>query len=398
MPSSSFADGSRAFRQSQGNYSAVGRLTWQASSKDKIRFYLDRQFNGEDYNGFNTLPTTSPEASTDAFGLGWVPQVKWTQTTTNKLLLEAGFSYYTQDYEQSCRETVGPRDLPRLEQTTNRLTVACGSTIPPYTSWTKSYSGSASASYVTGSHALKAGMTTQWGTNSRTFSSNAQINTLVFNNGLLGVPASATSPIPCLALPCPLAVIATNGPASAEQKVNSDLGFFVQDTWTLNKLTLNIGGRFDHFNAEVPAQSSAAPIWPAVTPAGPAPAPRDFAAIPNVPNWNDWSVRFAGAYDLFGNGKTAIKANASKYIAAAAAGLCAELQPDELLRRRDLRRFDARLDRPRRQQIDFRCGRQHSVQRGLRRHGELRRDHQPAGSGAEARLQLGIQRDRFSTS
>ena len=31
-------------------------------------------------------------------------------------------SYYTQDYEQSCRPEVGPRDLPRLEQTTNRLT------------------------------------------------------------------------------------------------------------------------------------------------------------------------------------------------------------------------------------------------------------------------------------
>ena len=43
--------------------------------KDKIRFYLEKQFNGEFYNGFNTLPTTTPEASTDAFGRGWVPQV-----------------------------------------------------------------------------------------------------------------------------------------------------------------------------------------------------------------------------------------------------------------------------------------------------------------------------------
>jgi len=318
VPSSSFADGSRAFRQAQGNYSAVTRLTYQASSKDKIRFYLDRQFNGEDYNGFNTLPTTSPEASTDAFGLGWVPQIKWTQTTTNKLLLEAGLSYYTQEYEQTCRPEVGPRDLPRLEQTTGRLTVACGNTIPPYTSWTKSYSGSATASYVTGSHAMKAGVTTQWGTNSRTFSSNAQINTLVTNAGLLGAPASATNPVPCTALPCPLAVVVENTPATAEQKVKSDLGVFVQDTWTISKLTLNLGGRFDHFNAEVPAQSSPASTWIVA---------RNFPAIPNVPNWNDWSVRLAGAYDLFGNGKTAVKANASKYIAAAAAGYAANFNP-----------------------------------------------------------------------
>ena len=90
VASSQFADGSRAFRQSMGNYSGVGRVTWQATQRDKIRFYLEKQFNGEFYNGFNTLPTTTPEASTDAFGRGWVPQVKWTQTTTNRLLLEAG--------------------------------------------------------------------------------------------------------------------------------------------------------------------------------------------------------------------------------------------------------------------------------------------------------------------
>ena len=55
VPSSKFADGSQAFRNSMGNYSAVGRLTWAASSRDKIRFYLEKQFNGEFYNGFNTL-------------------------------------------------------------------------------------------------------------------------------------------------------------------------------------------------------------------------------------------------------------------------------------------------------------------------------------------------------
>ena len=330
VPSSSFSDGSRAFRKSQGNYSAVTRLTYQASSRDKIRFYLDRQFNGEDYNGFNTLPTTTPEASTDAFGLGWVPQVKWTQTTTNKLLLEAGLSYYTQGYEQSCRPTVGPRDLPRLEQTTNRLTGACGNTIPPYTSWTKSYSGGASASYITGSHAIKIGMTAQWGTNSRTFSSNAQINTLVTNASLLNLPSALTGlPLVCTSLPCPVAVVVENTPATAQQKVKTDLGFFAQDSWTVNRLTLNLGARFDKFNAEVPAQSSPAPLWPAISnlPGATAPAPRNFPAIPNVPNWSDWSVRLAGAYDLFGTGKTAIKANASKYIAAAAAGYAAIFNP-----------------------------------------------------------------------
>jgi hypothetical protein len=279
-----------------GNYTGVGRLTWQASERDRVRFYIDRQFNGEFYNGFNTLPNTTPEASTDAFGRGWVSQLKWTQTTTNRLFLEGGVTYYNQPYEQNYRPTVAPTDLPRVEQTTGRMSGAAGWTIPPYTSGTKSYSGMAAASYITGAHAIKTGMTAQWGTNSRTFTSNAEINQLLFNNGN------------------PIAVVVTNGPTTAQQKVKRDLGFYVQDTWTIDRLTLNIGGRFDHFNAEVPAQSAPAGIWIAA---------RDFPAIENVPNWNDWSVRSAGAYDLFGNGKTALKANASKYLASQAAGYAA---------------------------------------------------------------------------
>src|SRR5262249_11130873 len=79
VPSSKFPDGSQAYRNSMGNYSAVGRITWAASSKDKIRFYIEKQYNGEFYNGFNTLATTTPQASTDAFGNGWEPQLKWTR-------------------------------------------------------------------------------------------------------------------------------------------------------------------------------------------------------------------------------------------------------------------------------------------------------------------------------
>ena len=296
VASSQFADGSPAFRQSMGNYTGVGRLTWQASERDKVRFYVDRQFNGEFYNGFNTMPNTTPEASTDAFGRGWVTQLKWTQTTTNRLLLEGGLTYYNQPYEQNYRPTVTPTDLPKVEQTTSRMSGAAGWNIPPYTSWTKSYSGMASASYITGAHAIKTGMTMQWGTNSRTFTSNAEINQLLFNNGN------------------PIAVVVTNGPTTAQQKVKRDLGFYIQDTWTIDRLTLNFGGRYDHFNAQVPAQSAPAGIWIAA---------RDFAAIENVPNWNDWSVRLAGAYDLFGNGKTALKVNASKYLASQAAGYAA---------------------------------------------------------------------------
>jgi hypothetical protein len=62
VPSAKFPDGSQAYRNSMGNYSGVGRVTWQVTDKDKVRAYIEKQFTGEFYNGFNTLPTSTPEA------------------------------------------------------------------------------------------------------------------------------------------------------------------------------------------------------------------------------------------------------------------------------------------------------------------------------------------------
>ncbi len=116
-----------------------------------------------------------------------------------------------------------------------------------------------------------------------------------------------------------------------------DLGVFFQDTWTINRLTLNLGGRYDTFNAMVPAQSAPAGTWIQA---------RDFAEIPNVPNWKDWSVRASPA-------PTTCSATArprSRPTPASTSRLppraMRQLQPHELLH------ADARLGRLRRQQID----------------------------------------------
>jgi carboxypeptidase family protein len=299
VPSSHFSDGSPAFRRLEGNYSGIGRLTWAATSKDKVRLYIEKQFNGEYYNGFNTYAVSTPEASSDAYGRGWIPQARWSRAQSNKLLFEAGIAYYNQPYEQSCRPEPGPLALPSLNGSTGLLTGKCGYLIPPYSSTTKDYNVMGAASYVTGSHAMKFGFTDLWGENSRTFAPAANIDTLIKIN------------VAGLGNEIPFQVVVYNSPATSIQNVNSDFGSYAQDTWTMNRLTLNYGARFEHFNASVPAESSPASTWIGA---------RNFPAIPDVPNWNDWAVRFAAAYDLFGNGKTALKGNAGKYVAAQAAG------------------------------------------------------------------------------
>lgn len=305
-PGAVFADGSPVpTTPIQGNYSIVTRLTWQATNANKFRLYLDRQYNGERYNSVGNVYTgttltaiISPEAAQDAFGGGWTPQVKWTGTPSSKLLLDAGMTLYDLPYEVAVQPGVKPSDLPNFEQTTSRLTV---SGTGPYTSWTKNWGTAASASYVTGSHAIKTGMTFGWGTNSTTRAANGQIQQLNFNRG------------------APTSVVVRNTPYTAQQKVKADFGSFVQDQWTMKRFTFNYGGRYDHFNSEVPAQYSDPVAW--------VPFIRDFKAVEDVPNWNDWSIRLAGAYDLFGTGKTALKANASKYMAAEAASYATTFNP-----------------------------------------------------------------------
>lgn len=310
VPSAKFADGSQAYRNSMGNYSAVGRVTIAATNKDKIRAFIEKQFNGEFNNGFNTLATTTTDATTDAFGVGWIPQARWTRAQSNKLLFEAGVAAYKQPYEQNCsRNAPGGTALPKLNGSTGLLSGRCGYTIPEYSSRTDDYNILANVSYVTGSHALKFGMTDLWGENSRTFAPRANINTLIVVNtttAALGIPGPA---VPVLDFPFQVAVY--NTPTTGIQNVNSDIGIFGQDAWTMKRLTFNYGARYEHFNASVPAESSPASTWIAA---------RNFPEIKNLPNWDDWAVRLAIAYDVTGDGKTAFKANAGKYVAAQAAG------------------------------------------------------------------------------
>ncbi len=90
----------------QGNYSFITRVTWQATQANKFRLYLDRQYNGEDYNNVST--TISPEAAQQAFGGGWTPQVKWTSTPTSGCCSTRGLLSTRCRTEWPIRTAVGP--------------------------------------------------------------------------------------------------------------------------------------------------------------------------------------------------------------------------------------------------------------------------------------------------
>jgi hypothetical protein len=81
------------------------------------------------------------------------------------------------------------------------------------------------------------------------------------------------------------------------------IGFFVQDAWSMNRLTLNIGGRWDKYIGELPDQERGSNRF-----IGPATFPGK-----EVLNQSRGVWRLGASYDLTGNGRTAVKASYSRY-------------------------------------------------------------------------------------
>ena len=148
----------------------------------------------------------------------------------------------------------------------------------------------ASLSYVTGAHAFKTGFLDTFGTRREDYNNIPANVRYRFNNG---VPNLITE-------------IAT--PYGFRSNLGAELGVYAQDKWTLDRLTLNLGARFDHLNINFPEQS--------LEPGGLVPN-RDITFPKNdYLGWKDISPRLGAVYDLFGTGRTALKASLSRYVLA----------------------------------------------------------------------------------
>ena len=81
------------------------------------------------------------------------------------------------------------------------------------------------------------------------------------------------------------------------------LGFFAQDSWSVGRLTLNLGMRYDHYQGILPAQSN--PGGPFIDARS---IPRSEPISQGIAVWRTGAV-----YDPTGDGKTALKASYSRY-------------------------------------------------------------------------------------
>jgi hypothetical protein len=266
------------------------RLTWQATSKQKVSF----TGNVQDYCWCYSYSINNAEA---AWHFQVYPNNNWMATwsypMTSRLLLQAGGSLRQDRQFNGTPEEAGDA-LPMLDLATG---VAYGSrfittTFIADTEWGDmgnqyAYQTRASLSYVTGTHAFKFGMQTMTGRNEiRDVSPPYSVQFQLRN----GVPASLKQGA---------------FPHSQLSRLKLMMGLYGQDQWTLGKLTLNLGVRYDGLNAYNPPQTR---------PGGEFVPETSFPGVYDQPNWKDINPRLGVAYDVFGNGKTAIKGSFNRYV------------------------------------------------------------------------------------
>jgi hypothetical protein len=304
----------QAFNNSLERQATI-RFTWQASPRNKFNFHWAEQYNDANYGkgGGAGVPATTPEASSRVLYIpSRQPHATWQSPITSKLLAEAGWGMYQARYRFGVRndDTFNRAMIQRLEQTGEPGCQARGDCVPGLLSrmprapgqggFTHSLIGNlaalrASLTYVTGSHNMKFGYQGGFGNPSQTYQNFTQVVQVRTN---LGVPNQLLQTI-------------SVGPDTKYTRNLIPVNFFAQDQWTHNRLTLQGGIRFDSLFSNYPDQGIGGPGWPY--------APQElFFPAGSTPGyeWKDISPRVGVAYDLFGNGKTALRFNVGKYLEA----------------------------------------------------------------------------------
>ncbi len=302
------ADTSRPVDPVEANRNIQFRTTFQVGSKDKVgastdvqRHYRDQAFGQLDQG------TARIEANAAMCHNTSLTQFTWSRPQSNSLLFEggAGVSLNTfgtasfgtnldgSDYEecgQSQPFRVNIADAARGLNYNGVGQISIGVS--------NLFTGRVATSYVTGAHNFKVGMNLNRG--------NVTGNTINRADDVGGLPISYTF---VNGVPTQMTLF---GDRNSDAHMDHDLAFYAQDSWTMQRLTLNMGLRFDWIRQSLGAvQRQANVLFPAYgTP-----------ALESTPNWKDLSPRIGAAYDLFGNGKTAIKGGANRHVAGASTGV-----------------------------------------------------------------------------
>ncbi|MFN7916730.1 MAG: TonB-dependent receptor [Vicinamibacterales bacterium] len=282
--------------------SVQARLTFQLSQKNKLAIYNDRLLKNR-----GSAMTAGFDPATA--GIIWnspiytTGSIKFTSTVTSKIFLETGFSTnferYNTIYQKGlAKERSDPAWYTTINRTDTARGTAWGAGATNQGMYPDSLALMLAVSYVTGAHNVRVGVQDHWGTYRNTRTANGDLRAQ-FQNGV------------------PFQVTILNTPVDYTDKLKMDLGLFAQDQWTIRRLTVNYGARFEVFKHGVANEQSGAGRFVAA---------RQFSEI-EMPTWQSIAPRIGIIYDLFGNQKTAVKASFGKFMQAGTVGFSQSQNP-----------------------------------------------------------------------
>ena len=279
------------------------RLTWQINSKNKLNVFWDEQWRGTNISGGGGT-TTSPEGSHRMFS--WpsrATNMTWNNPFTNRMLFEAGFGGTELQWAGKRKAEYPVFDLIRVEEQAGAIPGLNYRNMSWNSNYLNPWQLRGSMSYVTGTHSFKVGFQRTWN-NYIDQSNNPNPIQYRFNNG---VPNQLTL---------------TDSPRDRFFEINTG-GLYVQDSWTISRLTLQGGIRYDtshsFFDEQVAGFTRYAPNGITI------PA-TEGASVKDI------SPRMAVSYDLNGDGRTALKMTLGKYMGVTELGILGEnLNPTQRL-------------------------------------------------------------------
>ena len=275
------------------------RLTLQASEKHKVVVFGSFQHNCNCvYALFRPQggPLVSPEAATEhEYEPAYNLTATWTYPATNRMLLmfAGGANHITQQNKRG--EGVDINSIQVTEQSLDfKYGAAYGATAGGSSYSTlprRQYHQQFSLAYVTGSHNFKGGVNLR---EIRTGNNEKYGNDVYMANRAILYTFNNQRPVS-------LQLLAT--PTHFEETA-LDAAIYVQDQWTMDRLTLNLGLRYNDIDMSSPEL---------ILPPGFFVGERLVPAAEHIPHWRNLSPRLGAAYDLFGDGRTAIKASLGRY-------------------------------------------------------------------------------------
>jgi hypothetical protein len=292
------------------------RLTGQASAKNKVGFYLDYQQvcngsayakgatqcrdRGDDWTALGSLGAGFFGALAPESGNVWddrekITQATWSSPASSKLLFEAGFSQFASRFGGMIPGGALTNFIPVQEQSTLGGVPVGNFT---YRGWSSAASNEqfhnvwrAAATYVTGAHSLKIGYQAAFQIQ-KNFQNEGQGLSYVFNTQV------------------PIQFTLRDAPFWQSNRTRFD-AIYAQDQWTHNRLTLQGGIRYEHAWSWFPAGENG------IVADNQFGSTFLFPDTKGVTGYHDITPRMGAAYDVFGNGKTSLKVNVSKYLQAA---------------------------------------------------------------------------------